>query len=165
MTRVDAAGPELVNRDPLGDEMLVRRVLRGGNVPATFEVQRAGGCDTMKLALGDRLAAAIGSTWLLGPSPAPDWRSVGANNYNSVWYRVLPDGGLQLVPGSSWLEDLAKDTSIDALLRAVDRMPATDTVGPAPAIGGGYLVLVLASLAGLLAGFRRLNRSRDRPVA
>ena len=165
VTRVDAAGPGSLTPDPLGYEMTVLRVLRGGDVPATFEVRRADGCDTMNLVPGDRLVAALGSTGLSNPSPPADWQSVGADNYNSGWYRVLPDGGLRLVPGSSWLEGLAEDTSIEALLRAVDGLPATDAVDPAPATGDDHLILVLAALAGLLAGFRRLSRSMNRPVS
>jgi hypothetical protein len=157
VTRVDPAGPDLIDRNPMGYEMTVRRQLRGADSPLTFEVHRAGGCDTMNLGLGDRLVVAVGRSDGLAAPPAD--LLVPPDNYNSVWYHLRADGRLELAAGSSWIEVLPNDTTLAALLSAVDGMPSTDVADgisdredtAAPSLG----IVIAAAVIGLLAAMRR----------
>jgi hypothetical protein len=161
VTRVDAAGPDLVDRNPMGYEMTVRRELRAADSPPTFDVHRADGCDTMSLGLGDRLVVVIGQGVGLGDAESP----VGPDNYNSAWYHLRPDGGLELAAGSSWIEALPRTTTLEALLAATDGMPSTDAAYSATdraEFSAPPSWIALLALIGFLAAMR-CTSSRGRP--
>jgi len=136
--------------------MSVRRSLRGEDSPAKFEVHRADGCDTMNLGLGDRLVVVVGQGVGLGDPGSP----VGPDNYNSAWYHLRPDGRLELAAGSSWIEGLPSNTTLDALLASTDAMPSTDTADPletSDVTGWPVGIALSVVLVGLLVAMRRLR--------
>jgi len=157
VSRVDAADADLLDRNPTGYQMTVTRTLRGRDVPTTFEVDRAAGCDTMNLSLGDRLIVVVSRGVDLHVPRGTD-PGYGADNYNSAWYRMLGGDRINLVRDSAWVAGVPGRSTIEALVRATTGLPATDAV-PMGDAGG----LALASVFGaalLLSGKRPLTRRR-----
>jgi hypothetical protein len=168
VTRVDEAEPALIDRNPIGYQLSTRRVLRGENVPKTIEVVRANGCDTMRLAIGERLIVAVvkGADLSIPRGGAPGY---GVDNYNSAWYRLFEPDRLRLVRGSAWLPGLQGAASIEDVLRVADGLPATDA-GSGPSAGSSTPTVGLA-IGGLLGvcfglrvGSRRTHRGAGRPA-
>ena len=159
VSRVDAAGADFIDRNPLGYQMTVTRTLRGHDVPATFEVVRAAGCDSMNLSLGDRLIVVVSGGVDLHVPRGRD-PGYGADNYNSAWYRMLGGGRINLLRASAWVAGVPGRSTIEALVRATNGLPATDA---APARDASGLLLAPTFLAALLLGVR-LN-GRPRPPA
>ncbi len=127
VTRVHEAGSDFIDRTQLGYQLSTLEVLRSIRVPPTIEVVRASGCDTMNLALGDRLVVAVGDGVDLTVPRGTD-PGYGVDNYNSAWYRVLSPDRVRLVhdrPGSLALRG---SVSVEDVLRAVDGLPPTDVV-------------------------------------
>ena len=141
VSRVDEAGPEWVDRNPLGYQMTVLKTLRAAGVPGTFEVARAAGCDTMRLTLGEQLVVAVGARADLRVPRGSD-QGYGSDNYNSAWYAVQPGGTLSLVPGSAWVDGLGRRTTVGALLLAANTLPSTDSAVGAGAAGDLPLTLL-----------------------
>lgn len=158
VSRVDAADAEFIDRNPLGYQMTVTRTLRGRDVPATFEVVRASGCDTMNLSRGERLLVVV-SRGVDLRVPMGTEPGFGADNYNSAWYRMLGGGRIGLVPASAWVAGVPGRSTIEALIRATSGLPATDAV---PVRDAGVLLLAPVFLAALLFNARFPLRARSR---
>jgi hypothetical protein len=165
VTRVDAAGPDLIDRNPIGYELTVRRVLLGRRVPRTVEVGRAAGCDSIRLALGEDVLVAVRQGVNIGTPRGAD-PGYGVDNYNSAWYRLLAGGRVTLVRGSAWFAGLQGSGTLQEVLQAAQGLPSTDTRHPegpdraATALGFAMvfsMAFAAATLLSLRVRFRRVR--------
>jgi hypothetical protein len=154
VSRVDEAGPDFINRNPLGYQLSVRRTLRGHDIPATFEVVRANGCDSIKLTMGERLVVAVGQGADLRV-PMGTEPGFGADNYNSAWYRRTANGTISLVRGSAWVAGIEGRSTVAELLAATASLPPTDSLawergaesGTAPVVAALAIALAVTGAA------------------
>ena len=164
VSRVDVAGAEFINRNPLGYQLAVRRTLQGNDIPARFEMVRANGCDSMNLSLGDKLIVAVGESADLWVPRGTEPR-FGADNYNSAWYRLLGGGRISLVRGSAWVSGVDRRSTIAALESATDGLPPTDVAGTERgSLALGVAVILAALATGGWLGIRLSSRRKLKAV-
>jgi hypothetical protein len=165
VSRVDEANAaDFINLNPLGYQLMVRRILRGRDIPATFEVVRAKGCDSVKLSMRERLIVAVGQGADLMVPKGTD-PGYGADNYNSAWYRLLGGGHISLVRGSAWVAGISRHSTIAALEGATDGLPPTDVAVPERgSLAMGAAVILAALATGGWLGIRLRSRRKLQAV-